>query len=66
MTDTGEIILDQADSVKEKSIESLSPVRVKTRPKSRIATGIMSNEVQIKRPMTPKKILLNTGINFNN
>lgn len=56
LTPANEDLADRMNSVavKEENVES-PPVRSKTRPKSRIATGIMSNQVQNIRPITPKK-----------
>ena len=52
-TDTG---IDRSDSIKEQLVTQ-TPIKVKSRPKSRIATGIMSNEAPKLRPITLKKEL---------
>lgn len=57
-----ETMMDQSAYLMEDNVDVASPAKIKTRPKSRIATGIMSNKIQTNIPITPKKSVVNYGM----
>ena len=60
LTSSNEGMIERMDSKAVEDEKVVSPtVRLETRRKSRIATGIMSNEMQNIMPITTKKALKN-------